>query len=398
MKKPIQKRPNVILYSVGGALLKAYCKIKYRMQSNKIKLSPDGGLILANHQSSLDAFIMLAALYPNRLNSVAAYYYFLNKYSRAFLNMLGVIPKYQFSSDYESVKKMLSVVKNKGYLALMPEGTVPMTGKMEYVAPSIASLIKLLKTNVYTCKIDGSSLACPKWAKYDKKGKVVATTKLLFNKEEVAKLSVDEILKKIKEALWYDDFEYLKENNLTFKGKAKAEGLEKLIHICPHCLDQGSMKTEGDAIFCSKCGLKATLDDKLQLHFNAEQYFDDFYQWYKFQENIYNQEVIADDFVMTDKVKYLSQLDGNPKYTCISEGVMTLNSEGFRYKDNDNALEMFYPIAKVPMVVLDAGKNFELPYDNGIKCFEPEDKTKVIKWYGVARILFDLNQKERKDE
>ncbi|MEG1806077.1 MAG: hypothetical protein RR327_06785, partial [Clostridia bacterium] len=221
---------------------------------------------------------------------------------------------------------------------------------------------------------------------------------LLFNKEEVAKLSVDEILQKLKDALWYDDFEYLKENNLTFKGKDKAEGLEKLIHICPHCLNQGSIKTEGDEIFCSKCGLKATLDDKLQLHFNAEQYFDDFYQWYKFQENIYNQEVIADDFVMTDKVKYLSQLDGNPKYTCISEGVMTLNSEGFRYKSNDNSLEMFYPIAKVPMLVLDAGKNFELPYDNGIKCFEPEDKTKVIKWYGVARILFDLNQKERKDE
>lgn len=395
MKKQIQKKPNIILYLIFGALLWCYCKIKYKLKSNKVVLPKEGALILANHQSSLDAFILMASLFPQRLNTVAAYYFFMGKPLRFFLKFMGSIPKYQFSSDYNCTKKMVSVIKNNGYLALMPEGTVPMTGKMEYLAPSIASLIKLLKVDVYSCNIEGSSLVFPKWAKHNKSGKVTATTQLLFKKEELRSLTNEQILEKLHVALAYDDFKFAKENNLTFKGKAKAEGLENLIHICPHCLNQGSIKTKGDKIYCSHCGLEAELDNKMQLNFNGEKYFENFNQWYVFQENIYKKEVSKDDFCLKDTVKFLSDVKNNSSYECLGNGELVLNKEGFTYKDEKR--ELFYPIEKVPMVVIDTGKNFELPYDNGIICFEPTDKTKIMKWYGTARILFDLKYDENKN-
>ena len=393
----LEKKPNPFLFYPLGFCLKTYCKVFYKLKSNKIELDKEGGVILANHLATLDGFFQYSALFPVRINMVAAYYYFINKRMGKFLRTMGVIPKYQFSSDNLSLKRMFSVIKNNGYLCLMPEGTVAMTGTVWHVPFTIAKLLKRFKKNVYVSRIKGASITCPKWATHFKKGQVEVETILLIKKEDLINLSEVEIYNKIVEALKVDDFDYAKQNNLTYKGKNKAEGLEKLLHICPKCHDDSSMTTSGDFIICNKCGLKAKLNDKMLFEFEGKNYFENYYQWYDYQRECYCKEIALDNFEITDNVKYISLNEGKQEYEVLhNNGVMSLTKAGFKYtytKNNEQIIEIM-PLKTIPTLVIDAGKNFELPYTDHIRCFEPSDRTKIIKWAECHRILYDTSIEE----
>ncbi len=398
-KSNTQKKPNPILFYPLCFGLKMYYKMAYKFKSNKIKLDKEGGVILANHLAELDGLFTYAALFPARINMVAAYYYFINKVVGGFLRTMGVIPKYQFSSDTLSLKRMFAVVKSNGYLCLMPEGTVSMTGTVWHVPFAIAKLLKRFKKNVYVSRIKGASIVSPKWAKYYKKGQVEVETILLIAKEELTTLTEMQIYERLLEALIVDDFDYAKQNNLTYKGKKKAEGLESLIHICPSCKSDSDIATSGDYIMCKKCGLKAKLNDKMLFEFEGENYFENYYQWYNYQRESYRAEIEKENFELKDTVKFISLKGGKQEYEVLhDEGELSLSKDGFTYTytQNDKTIVEFFPLATVPTLVIDAGKNFELPYTDHIRCFEPKDKTKVIKWAECHRILYDSNIKEMK--
>ena len=55
-------------------------------------------------------------------------------------------------------------------------------------------------------------------------------------------------LSKMEQAIW--GFEYSKENNIRYKYKHKALGLENILYYCPHCHKEHTMFTKGNKIMC----------------------------------------------------------------------------------------------------------------------------------------------------
>jgi 1-acyl-sn-glycerol-3-phosphate acyltransferase len=55
--------------------------------------------VLAGHGSWLDFLIVALALFPHRINFMAAYNFFRDPLLKLLMGWMGVIPKNQFTSD-----------------------------------------------------------------------------------------------------------------------------------------------------------------------------------------------------------------------------------------------------------------------------------------------------------
>ncbi len=394
MKKTVkkQKRPNAIMYFILAGLVTLFIKIKYGFKTNKLKFGNQGGLVICSHLSFMDCFYLSSAVFPTRINFLCAYYYFMiNKALSFFLSFMGVIPKYQFGSDRVAIKKMIQVVNSGGYIGMMPEGTVSMTGENSFIAPQIVKLIRLMKCSVYGVAVNGAYLSAPKWSIFSKSGKVVATKMKIVDKDELKTLTDEEIYNAIVKTLYVDEIDFAKENKLFYKGKNFAEGLERILYVCPKCHKEHSLSTKGEEIFCDSCDFKAKLLHNYQFEYQNEKYFDSQKQWLEYQRQLCKKETSKEDFSYSSKVKYLTQLEGDNKYTEVGSGVLTLKAEGFTYcgtfKGED--VEIFVNIKSVPSLVVDQGKNFELPYTDHIRCFEPENRATIQKWTDLTKILVE---------
>lgn len=82
---------------------------------------------------------------------------------------------------------------------ICPEGKVSANGVTGAIAPSIARLVQWLGYPVGVIKMQGASLARPKWAynlRFVRRGRVVTNCDMLFTKEEAKSLSKEEIYQK----------------------------------------------------------------------------------------------------------------------------------------------------------------------------------------------------------
>jgi 1-acyl-sn-glycerol-3-phosphate acyltransferase len=85
---------NFIVCRLSKIFLKAKYKIKFENRTIKDMKPPF--IVLGNHPSSLDPFIMASAMYPHKLNFLGTNYYFRNELLRPLLRRGGIIPKIQF--------------------------------------------------------------------------------------------------------------------------------------------------------------------------------------------------------------------------------------------------------------------------------------------------------------
>ena len=91
--------------------------------------------------------------------------------------------------------------------------------------------------------------------------------KLLFSKDDVARLSVEEMDDIINEKFRIDEYAWGKENKIKWKTNGRiCHRLEDLCYKCPKCGSEFTMKGEGDKIYCTKCGNGATMDDYYEFH------------------------------------------------------------------------------------------------------------------------------------
>ncbi|MBR5668695.1 MAG: 1-acyl-sn-glycerol-3-phosphate acyltransferase, partial [Spirochaetales bacterium] len=200
----LQKRPNGFLYFLAARLYSPLmCKRKFNLVRTGERVEGPA-LVLSNHTSNHDYKFIAAAVKPARISFLVTYHFFTFKKFAFWLRAIGAIPKYQFTTDLEAMRKIQYVVqKKKGTVYIAPEGPVYASGHLGYMSPAIAKMIRFLKVPVYACKIEGAGLGNAKWSKYTHRGKVSIHTSRIINAEEAVSLNKDEIMDRITKALTY---------------------------------------------------------------------------------------------------------------------------------------------------------------------------------------------------
>ena len=391
-RKVLQKKPNPFLYlpvaRIGARLL---CKFKFNLKESGVRVKGPA-LLISNHTSNDDYKFIAAAVRPARITFLVTYHFFTFKKFAPWLKAIGAIPKYQFTTDLEAMRKIQYVIqKENGVVYIAPEGTVYASGHLGYISPAIAKMIRFLKVPVYACRIEGAGLGNAKWSTYKHKGKVSIHTEKIIDGPEATSLSRDEIMQRITSYLTYNEFDFQKRENVIVKGDDKAVGFETMFYKCPCCGSEFKIKTEGNDVICTECGAKATFQDDFTFKWSTDkQYFGNYSQWYDWQYSCVKEEVAKPDFKMEAEVDYGIDKPGVDNYIKVGRGKLTFTHEGWDYNgtyDGKTIHEHDAPLA-VFIATLRAGKHFELPNRDGHnRVFYPDNPMTSMKWHLASLAL-----------
>lgn len=399
-KQPVlQKRPNALLYFLGARIYAPLmCRRKFNLVSSGERVKGPA-LIISNHTSNHDYKFIGCAVKPARISFLVTYHFFTFKKFAFWLKAIGAIPKYQFTTDLEAMRKIQYVVqKQKGTVYIAPEGTVYASGHLGFISPAIAKMVRFLKVPVYACKIEGAGLGNAKWSTHTHKGKVCIETHKIIDAEESTSLSKDEIMDRIITALTYSEFEYQKREHVLVEGDDKALGFETMFYKCPCCGSEFTLSTDGNDVRCSKCGTIATFQDDFTFKWNTEkQYFENYSQWYDWQYEKMLEEVKKPDFKLEDEVDYEIDEPGVDQYVKVGHGVMTFSHDGWDYKGTyrDREFEEHDDPRTVFIATLTVGKHFQLPNRDGhSRAYAPANPLTSMKWHLASRAMSEILQNQ----
>lgn len=394
-KREIQKKPNLFVYDIIGGLVVLIGRLKWHFKFEGVK--PKGpAIVISNHTSNIDWIVEGGVSWPRPMTFMVTYHFFTFKFIGFLLRRLArAVPKYQFTTDLASIRKIKSVLHDsKGLVYIAPEGTVWGSGSLGHISYAICKMIRMMNVPVYASKIQGAGLGCAKWSSRFHKAHVSVNTQLLFKEEDIKTLSIKEIHDKIVNFLDYNEFDYQKEKNITCKDKDIAQGLENMIYICPECGSEFTITTEGNTVSCTKCGAKAHMKPDFRFEWEAKkQYFDNYSQWYDWQLEKMKKFVSKDDFKIEEEVDYGIDIPGVNNYQIVGHGKITLTKDGWDYEGSfkDEQIKEHDDLRQVPLATLKMGKHFELPYRfEHCRVFYTNPGTHAMKWHLASRAITEL--------
>lgn len=397
-KAPYGGKPNSLLYFIVYRLSKLFLKVKFNIniENSTIKHLKPPFIVLANHPSSLDPFIMAVTMYPHKMNFLGTNYYFRDNLLRPLLRMGGIIPKVQFFKDTRAVRMMNKVIARKGIIAICPEGRRSTDGSQYPISDSIAKLIKLYKVPVMALVSNGAYLSMPRWSAFAHKGTIEVSVKEMLTAEQIDKLSLEEIHKKVCSALYYNDYEWNKNRKISFKHEKGAENLHNILHKCPNCASDKAMWSKDNRLYCKKCGNTAIMDEYsfLKPEKDTSVIFEDAVKWLTWQKEQAKEQVKNPDFFLNAAVTKLMVADAfTGSYGDAGKGELILNRTGLTYKGivDGESKEMFFGLSTTATISSEFGVNFEITNGKDTFCFFLEDGQNAVLFELAIMELIKLN-------
>ena len=309
-------------------VMKVVCNAHYK-KSKAFQQQKNKGpmLVLCNHMSALDFCFFSSAFFFKRVSFVVAENM---KYSTPlFAKMITgyrCILKKQYYSDFSCIKNIKRYLDAGISVCLCPEGKVAAEGKTGVIPSSIAKLVKWLGYPVATIVTTGAGLTRPKWAHTLRRGRVDSRCDMLFDVEELKSATNDEIMDKIKDALYVNEHVYQLENGTRFHGLRYAEGLERLLYRCPKCGAEFAITAKGDTLTCEKCKNTVRYSKKGGLHPARDSVCPERIDlWYDLEREQIALEVAEDDFCLEYPVHLFIENESKDGYKFVTSGNLMLD-------------------------------------------------------------------------
>ena len=285
--------------------------------------------LLCNHNTFLDFMITTKAIFPYGANYIVALDGFMG--IERLLRAVGGIGTRKFSRNLSVVKNMFRARNNKEIIVLYPEARYSLCGTPAILPESLGKIVAKLDIPVVVLNMYGHHINSPFWHR----GKrcirpVEAKMELLFTREDLKNLTVDEINGKLAQAIVYDDFAWQKKNKISVNKKDRAEGLHKILYQCAYCHVEYKMDSKGHEVFCNACGkvwemtrygeLKAT---------NGDTEFSHIPDWYEWERSNVRKEVDKGTYFFESDVRVDSLPNSKGFITFPGPAKLIHNMEGF---------------------------------------------------------------------
>lgn len=394
------REPSALFNAIISVGVKAWTRhrVKFRLHRNVTKLNRPA-IVLCNHGSFIDFAYMALTLKNDKPHIVTTRQYFYSKRLAWLLRKLGCIPKSLFTTDFESIKDCLQVLKNDGVLVICPEARLCTVGETEGVQDSVMRFLYKMgqSATIYTLTFSGDYLALPKWARQGSKrfvrrgSPVEGELNLLYDKGQSGNVSLEEFAQTVASALSHNEFDWLATHpEIHYSQGNLAVGLQNVLYRCPNCNSEFSLTSAGNTLSCSHCGATFTMDDR---YIFTSGRFANLQEWYHWQTNELRAEIEADpNWQLADSVTlYHSSLDGKSQLREAGKGRCVFDRRGLVYTGTDDGVDISktFPISRLYRVLFGAGADFEVYDGTEIWYFVPNDTRTCVKWYIASGILCD---------
>ncbi len=315
----------------------AYCNIRKWIHLGKIeKVRMEGVkppyILLCNHNAFFDFYIMLAAIAPYRGIFPAAVDDYIGR--EHLLRVAGTVPKRKYTADISLLRNCRKALNENQIFGIYAEARYSLCGTTEVIPDAVGQLIKHQKVPVVVLNCKGHHLYDPFWGDHKKRHVtgIRATLTQVLTPEEIKSNSVDEISKKIKDAMYNDDFRWQSENRIKVSYKKRAEGLHKVLYQCPHCMTEYKMNSKNDKIFCEHCGKSWTLNEYGELSADSgETEFKFAPDWYKWEREQVKKEVLDGTYHFECDC-HVNDLPNSKGYVRLGNGRLVHDLSGFKLK------------------------------------------------------------------
>ena len=389
-------KPNAFLYLTVAFFAGLYFRWIHglRVDRSAIKGIKPPYFVIAGHTSWLDFYIVSIAMFPRRMNYLGAYNFFRYPVLKFVLQLVGVIPKNQFTTDNQSILKTKFVIKRGGIVAIFPHGCLSNEGRPGgFATPSIAKLIKTFKIPVIAVQINGGYLTRPRWTKRARRGRIDISAIPIFSGKELSILSEDAVYHQLISAIHFDDYQWQRKHQVTFKGKRLAEGAEMVLYKCPKCRTDFTLRSNGNKLFCLNCGNEALMNSKLFFEPGKtdSMVYDGFDNWYQFQKMCLLDEINNPGFNITTTTTLQWNEPRRYGYQFMGHGKLSLTRDALIYEGKifDNTEILSFDMKTIIMVPFAAGEYFEIANGSDIRRFILDDVRMMMKWVLAIRLIRD---------
>ena len=260
-------------------------------------------LILMNHSSFLDLEIA-SAIIPMPYNIVCTSDGLVGK--EGLMRRLGCIPTQKFVTDVSLISDLKYAVRTNGTSVLMyPEASYSFDGTATRLPRKMGVLFKALKVPVVMITTYGSFARDPLYNNLQKrKVKVSAKMECLLSRDEVRERSVAEIDDILDRAFSFDYFKWQADNKIRISEPFRADGLNRILYKCPHCLQEGNTEGLGTTFVCHNCGALYDMDEYGRLESRAgNTVFSHIPDWYAWERECVRKEIEDGSYELDTDVK-----------------------------------------------------------------------------------------------
>ena len=333
-------------------------------------------IVLSNHESAIDYF------YLNYIANLKSPCYIFDSSCNAdplfriFRKHCGFITKDMLSDDVKAKENIRRIIGMGFPVISFPEERLSLDGRTNPMYEKCSSFYKDLGVDIVLVKIDGGYYANPIWRRRAYSSEIKVTVDRVLKRDEIASMTDEEFDQAISETLCNDASLY---NNVTYRQKSKASGLERLLYRCADCGELYRTTGKGNELRCRACGAVHRLDDK-----------------YHFTGNIRSIPEYC-DAIRSLEAKEIGSLNlkagvrtkacvGNGKVVKRESGECTLSKAGFSYRSASE--EFTIPVEELPPLAIKCGKRFELYHGGKHYYFSPsENPVQVMRWALIADML-----------
>ena len=333
-KKP-SKALNTLVKLLSAPDLKA---VDFAYTEKNMEKAGDGPwLILMNHSSFLDLEIA-SRMIPKPYNIVCTSDGLVGK--EGIMRRLGCIPTQKFVTDVALISDLkYAIQKNHTSVLMYPEASYSFDGRATKLPRKLGVLFKALKVPVVMITTYGSFARDPLYNNLQKRSvKVSAVMECLLTCEEARELSVSAIDDILDEAFSFDYFKWQADNRIKITENFRADGLNRILYKCPHCLTEGNTEGSGTSFICHSCGAEYEMNEYGQLVAkNVDARFSHIPDWYEWERSCVRDDIQNGTYVLDTNVSIGMIVDFKALYM-VGEGHLHHDMNGFTLTGCDGKL------------------------------------------------------------
>lgn len=296
-------------------------------------------MILMNHSSFIDMQIAANYLFPRPFSTVCTTDAYVSK--AWLMRAIGCIPTQKFVSDLTLIKDMEYALKAlKSSVLMYPEAGYCFDGTASLLPDSLGRLIKHLDVPVVTIITRGAFSREPLYNMLrHRQVDIGADVTYQLSREQIRESTAEQLNEVIREAFSFDNFKWQQENGVVIDEDFRADGLERVLYKCPHCLGEGVTEGCGTHLRCHQCGkiYELTPLGFLQAE-DGEGAFRHVPDWYAWEREEVKKEIRSGEYRLDTDVEIYMLVDYKGLYH-VGDGRLVHSEEGFHLTGCDGDLD-----------------------------------------------------------
>lgn len=237
-----------------------FLKLRFGYTYEVPKELPENYMVLSNHVTDYDP-LFVGCSFKKPMAYVGSEHIARWKTAYPFINFaFDLILRSKGMSASSAIMTILRRLRGGTPVCMFAEGARTWDGVTLPISPTTGQMVKSARCALVTYRITGGYFVSPRWAKKLRRGYVHGAPVGIYTKEELAKMSAEEINALLYRDLHEDAYARQLADKKRYRGRNLAVGMEKLLHICPECGARDRIMTEKNTVHCLACSHRFELD------------------------------------------------------------------------------------------------------------------------------------------